>query len=99
MKIKFLLQIILLVAVVTQSCVSKKNIAELTIQTIIKSLDKTVKLKKAGRLPRGAFQVEGQGDNLEEHLQGRSNAAALQDALANVVSTTGNVNIAKVADR
>src|SRR5882757_10071894 len=102
MKIKFLLPIILLVAVVTQSSVSKKKYAELQ-SNYNKSLDTNSKLKQSWQVTQQELSgSRARVTSLEEQIAAaKSNAAALQDALNKCLSgnNQGNVNIAKLADQ
>jgi chemotaxis protein MotB len=102
MKIKFLLPIILLVAVVTQSCVSKKKYTELQTN-YNRSLDTNSKLKQSWQVTQQELSgSRARVTSLEEQLAAtKSNAAALQDALSKCLSgnNQGNVNIAKLADQ
>jgi len=102
MKIKFLLPIILLVAVVAQSCVSNKKYAELQAN-YNKSLDTNSKLKQSWQVTQQELSgSRARVTSLEEQIAAaKSNAAALQDALNKCLSgnNQGNVNIAKLADQ
>ena len=102
MKIKFLLPIILLVAVVAQSCVSNKKYAELQAN-YNKSLDTNSKLKQSWQVTQQELSgSRARVTSLEEQIAAaKSNAAALQDALNKCLSGSnqGNVNIAKLADQ
>jgi len=102
MKIKFLLPIILLVAVVGQSCVSNKKYAELQAN-YNKSLDTNSKLKQSWQVTQQELSgSRARVTSLEEQIAAaKSNAAALQDALNKCLAgnNQGNVNIAKLADQ
>lgn len=102
MKIKFLLPVILLVAVVAQSCVSNKKYAELQ-SNYNKSLDTNSKLKQSWQVTQQELSgSRARVTSLEEQIaQAKSNATALQDALNQCLAGThqGNVNIAKLADQ
>ncbi|MDB5090388.1 MAG: hypothetical protein JWR09_4382 [Mucilaginibacter sp.] len=102
MKIKFLLPVILLVAVVAQSCISNKKYAELQ-SNYNKSLDTNSKLKQSWQVTQQELSgSRARVTSLEEQIaQAKSNAAALQDALNQCLAGThqGNVNIAKLADQ
>jgi len=102
MKIKFLLPIILLVAVVAQSCVSNKKYAELQAN-YNKSLDTNSKLKQSWQVTQQELSgSRARVTSLEEQIAAaKSNAAALQDALNKCLAgnNQGNVNIAKLADQ
>lgn len=102
MKIKFLLPVILLVAVVAQSCVSNKKYAELQ-SNYNKSLDTNSKLKQSWQVTQQELSgSRARVTSLEEQIaQAKSNAAALQDALNKCLAgnNQGNVNIAKLADQ
>ena len=102
MKIKFLLPIILLVAVVAQSCVSNKKYAELQAN-YNKSLDTNSKLKQSWQVTQQELSgSRARVTSLEEQIAAaKTNAAGLQDALNKCLagSNQGNVNIAKMADQ
>ena len=102
MKIKFLLPIILLVAVISQSCVSNKKYAELQAN-YNKSLDTNSKLKQSWQVTQQELSgSRARVTSLEEQIAAaKSNAAALQDALNKCLAgnNQGNVNIAKLADQ
>ena len=102
MKIKFLLPIILLVAVVAQSCVSKKKYTELETN-YNRSLDTNSKLKQSWQVTQQELSgSRARVTSLEEQLAAaKSNAAVLQDALSKCLAgnNQGNVNIAKLADQ
>jgi chemotaxis protein MotB len=102
MKIKFLLPVILLVAVVAQSCVSNKKYAELQ-SNYNKSLDTNSKLKQSWQVTQQELSgSRARVTSLEEQIaQAKSNTAALQDALNKCLAgnNQGNVNIAKLADQ
>ena len=102
MKIKFLLPVILLVAVVAQSCVSNKKYAELQ-SNYNKSLDTNSKLKQSWQVTQQELSgSRARVTSLEEQIaQAKSNSAALQDALNKCLAgnNQGNVNIAKLADQ
>ncbi|SHM91867.1 OmpA family protein [Mucilaginibacter sp. OK098] len=102
MKIKFLLPVILLVAVVAQSCVSNKKYAELQ-SNYNKSLDTNSKLKQSWQVTQQELSgSRARVTSLEEQIaQAKSNAIALQDALNKCLAgnNQGNVNIAKLADQ
>ncbi|MEO6630774.1 MAG: hypothetical protein ABIN13_03595, partial [Mucilaginibacter sp.] len=102
MKIKFLLPIILLVAVVAQSCVSNKKYAELQAN-YNKSLDTNSKLKQSWQVTQQELSgSRARVTSLEEQIAAaKTNAAGLQDALNKCLagSNQGNVNIAKLADQ
>jgi len=102
MKIKFLLPIILLVAVVAQSCVSNKKYAELQAN-YNKSLDTNSKLKQSWQVTQQELSgSRARVTSLEEQIAAaKSNASALQDALNKCLAgnNQGNVNIAKLADQ
>jgi chemotaxis protein MotB len=102
MKIKFLLPLILLVAVVAQSCVSNKKYAELQ-SNYNKSIDTNSKLKQSWQVTQQELSgSRSRVQGLEEQIaSAKSNAAALQDALNKCLAgnNQGNVNIAKLADQ
>lgn len=102
MKIKFLAPIILLAAVVAQSCVSNKKYAELQAN-YNRSLDTNSKLKQSWQVTQQELSgSRARVTSLEEQIAAaKSNAAALQDALNKCLAgnNQGNVNIAKLADQ
>lgn len=102
MKIKFILPLIVIVAALTQGCVSKKKYAEL--QTNYDRLQDT------NRNLMQSYQVTQQElsgsrsrvRSLEEQIEAaKSNAVALQNALNQCLAgnNQGSVNIAKLADQ
>jgi chemotaxis protein MotB len=102
MKIKFILPLLLMVAALTQSCVSNKKYAEL--QTNYNRLQDT------NRNLMQSYQVTQQElsgsksrvQSLEEQIQAeKANEAALQNSLNQCLAgnNQGNVNIAKLADQ
>ncbi|WP_461451862.1 OmpA/MotB family protein [Mucilaginibacter sp.] len=102
MKIKFILPLLLMVAALTQSCVSNKKYAEL--QTNYNRLQDT------NRNLLQSYQVTQQElsgsrtrvQSLEEQIQAeKANEAALQNSLNQCLAgnNQGNVNIAKLADQ
>ena len=102
MKIKFILPLLLMVAALTQSCVSNKKYAEL--QTNYN------KLQDTNRNLMQSYQVTQQElsgsksrvQSLEEQIQAeKANEAALQNSLNQCLAgnNQGNVNIAKLADQ
>ena len=102
MKIKLLLSLLLLVAIITQSCVSNKKYAELQ-SSYNKSVDTNRNLKQSWQVTQQELAVsKNQVQNLQDQIAAaKSNAAALQDALSKCLagSNQGNVNIAKLADQ
>ncbi|MCR8557274.1 flagellar motor protein MotB [Mucilaginibacter sp. BJC16-A38] len=102
MKIKFLLPIILLVAVVAQSCVSNKKYQELQTN-YNKSIDTNSKLKQSWQVTQQELSgSRARVSSLEEQIaQAKANSAALQNALNQCLAgnNQGNVNIAKLADQ
>lgn len=102
MKIKFLLPLILLATVLTQSCVSNKKYAQLQAD-YNKSLDTNRNLKQSWQVTQEELAgSRSRVQSLEEQIAAaKSNAAALQDALNKCLAGTnqGNVNISKLADQ
>src|SRR6201989_2868027 len=102
MKTKLLLSLLLLVAIISQSCVSNKKYAELQ-SNYNKSLDTNRNLKQSWQVTQQELAVSrNQVQNLQDQIAAaKSNAAALQDALNKCLagSNQGNVNIAKLADQ
>ncbi|MDP9078488.1 MAG: OmpA family protein [Bacteroidota bacterium] len=102
MKIKFLLPIILLVAVVAQSCVSNKKYQELQTN-YNKSIDTNSKLKQSWQVTQQELSgSRARVSSLEEQIaQAKANSAALQNALNQCLAgnNQGNANIAKLADQ
>jgi len=102
MKIKFWLPVILLAAVVSQGCVSKKKYAALQTN-YNRSLDTNSKLKQSWQITQQELAgSRARVQSLEEQIATeRSNAATLQDALNKCLAgnNQGNVNISKLADQ
>src|ERR1700744_4262430 len=102
MKIKFLLPLLLLAAVLAQSCVSNKKYAELQ-SNYNKSLDTNSKLKQSWQVTQQELSgSRARVHSLEEQIAAaQTNTAALQDALNKCLAgnNQGNVNIAKLADQ
>jgi len=102
MKVKFLLPLILLATVLTQSCVSNKKYAQLQAD-YNKSLDTNRNLKQSWQVTQEELAgSRSRVQSLEEQIAAaKSNAAALQDALNKCLAGTnqGNVNISKLADQ
>src|ERR1700750_701140 len=102
MKTKLLLSLLLLVAIISQSCVSNKKYAELQ-SNYNKSLDTNRNLKQSWQVTQQELAVSrNQVQNLNDQIAAaKSNAAALQDALTKCLAgnNQGNVNIAKLADQ
>ncbi|HVW97460.1 MAG TPA: OmpA family protein [Mucilaginibacter sp.] len=103
MKIKFLLPVILLAAVLAQSsCVSNKKYAALQAD-YNKSLDTNAKLKQSWQVTQQELSgSRARVTSLEEQIEAaKSNAAALQEALNKCLAgnNQGNANIAKLADQ
>lgn len=102
MKIRILLPVIILAAVVTQSCVSTKKYEAL--QTSYASLQDTARnLKTSWQVTQQELSgSRARVTSLEEQIaQAKSNALALQDALNKCLAgnNQGSVNIAKLADQ
>jgi len=93
---------LLLVMAAFQSCVSKKQYAELQAN-YNKSLDTNSKLKQSWQVTQQELAgSRARVQSLEEQIAAaKSNAAALQDALNKCLAgnNQGNVNIAKLADQ
>src|ERR1700754_2898387 len=103
MKIKFLLPLLLLAAVLVQSsCVSNKKYAELQAN-YNKSLDSNAKIKQSWQVTQQELSgSRARVTSLEEQIAAaKSNSAALQAALNKCLAgnNQGNVNIAKLADQ
>jgi len=102
MKVKFLLPLILLATVLTQSCVSNKKYAQLQAD-YNRSLDTNRNLKQSWQVTQEELAgSRSRVQSLEEQIAAaKSNAAALQDALNKCLAGTnqGNVNISKLADQ
>lgn len=102
MKIKFLLPVILLVAVVAQSCVSNKKYQELQ-SNYNKSIDTNSKLKQSWQVTQQELAgSRARVSSLEEQIaQAKANSTALQNALNQCLAgnNQGNLNIAKLADQ
>jgi|EP01037_Dinobryon_pediforme_P007107 chemotaxis protein MotB len=102
MKIRIILPVVLLVAVITQSCVSNKKYAALQ-SDYSKSLDTNRNLKQSWQVTQQELAVSrNQVQSLQDQInQAKSNAAVLQDALNKCLAgnNQGNVNIAKLADQ
>src|ERR1700761_3638812 len=102
MKIYHSLPLLLLVAAVTQSCVSNKKYAELQ-NSYNRSLDTNRNLKQSWQVTQQ--ELSGSRErvrSLEDQIASeKSNRAALQDALNKCLagSNQGNVNISKLADQ
>ena len=103
MKIKFLLPLILLAAVLAQSsCVSNKKYAELQAN-YNKSLDSNAKIKQSWQVSQQELSgSRARVTSLEEQIAAaKATQASLQDALNKCLAgnNQGNVNIAKLADQ
>src|ERR1700760_2330369 len=103
MKIKFLLPVLLLAAVLAQSsCVSNKKYAELQAN-YNKSLDTNAKLKQSWQVTQQELSgSRARVTSLEEQIAAaKQNQQALQSALDKCLAgnNQGNVNIAKLADQ
>jgi chemotaxis protein MotB len=102
MKTRIWLSVILLAAVATQGCVSKKKYTELQ-SSYNQSLDSNRNLKHSWQVTQQ--ELAGSRDrvqSLEEQLAtAKSTNAALQDALSKCLAgnNQGGVNIAKLADQ
>lgn len=102
MKIKFWLPVILLAAVISQGCVSKKKYARLEA-SYNRSIDTNSKLKQSWQITQQELAgSRARVQSLEEQIaSARANATALQEALNKCLSGSnqGNVNISKLADQ
>lgn len=103
MKVKFLLPVILLAAVLAQSsCVSNKKYAELQAN-YNKSLDSNAKIKQSWQVTQQELSgSRARVTSLEEQIaSAKATQASLQDALNKCLAgnNQGNVNIAKLADQ
>src|ERR1700743_2788394 len=102
MKLKLLLPLLLVTAVLIQGCVSKKKYTELQ-SNFNKSVDTNQKLKQSWQVTQQELAVsKNQVQNLQDQLAlANTNAAALQAALNKCLTgnNQGNVNIAKLADQ
>ena len=102
MKIRFLLPLLFIAAVLTQSCVSNKKYAEL--QANYNDLQtKNGELKQSWQVTQQELSgSQARAKSLEEQIAAaKSTQSALQDALNKCLagSNQGNVNIAKLADQ
>ena len=102
MKIKVWLPIALLIAALTQGCVSNKKYAELKSRYNI-SLDTNRNLKQSWQVTQQELAgSKSRVQSLEEQIaSAKANAAVLQDALSKCLAgnNQGNVNISKLADQ
>jgi len=102
MKIRIFLSLILLIAAVSQGCVSNKKYVALQAD-YNKSLDTNAKLKQSWQVTQQELAgSRSRVQSLEEQIAAaKSNAATLQDALNKCLAGTsqGNVNISKLADQ
>lgn len=102
MKIKLWLPLVLLVGVIMQGCVSKKQYAALQ-SNYNKSLDTNRNLKESWQATQQELAVSRtKVENLQDQIAtAKANAAALQDALNKCLAgnNQGNVNISKLADQ
>lgn len=102
MKIKIGLAIIILSALITQGCVSKKKYAELQSK-YNSSLDTNRNLKQSWQVTQQELSgSRSRVQSLEEQISAaKANALALQNALDKCLAgnNQGNVNIAKLADQ
>jgi chemotaxis protein MotB len=102
MKIKFLLPVILLAAVLTQGCVSNKKYAALQA-SYNNSLDTNRNLKQSWQVTQQELAgSRGQVQSLQDQIaSAKANELALQDALNKCLAgnNQGGVNISKLADQ
>ena len=102
MKIKIGLAIIILSALITQGCVSKKKYAELQSK-YNSSIDTNRNLKQSWQVTQQELAgSRSRVQSLEEQIStAKANALALQNALDKCLAgnNQGNVNIAKLADQ
>ncbi|HTK20578.1 MAG TPA: OmpA family protein [Mucilaginibacter sp.] len=102
MKIKIGLAVIVLSALITQSCVSKKKYAELQTK-YNSSIDTNRNLKQSWQVTQQELAgSRSRVQSLEEQISAaKANALALQNALDKCLAgnNQGNVNIAKLADQ
>jgi chemotaxis protein MotB len=102
MKIQLFVPVVLLIAAVSQGCVSNKKYAALQAD-YNRSLDTNSKLKQSWQVTQQELSgSRSRVQSLEEEIAlAKSNAASMQDALNKCLagSNQGNVNIAKLADQ
>jgi len=102
MKIKIWLPVVLLIAVISQGCVSNKKYAELQSK-YNSSLDTNRNLKYSWQITQQELAgSKARVQSLEEQIaSAKANADALHDALNKCLAgnNQGNVNIAKLADQ
>lgn len=102
MKIKIWLPVVLLIAVISQGCVSNKKYAELQTK-YNRSLDTNRNLKYSWQVTQQELAgSKARVQSLEEQIaQAKANSDAMRDALNKCLAgnNQGNVNIAKLADQ
>ncbi len=102
MKIRLFIPLVLLIAAVSQGCVSNKKYAALQAD-YNRSLDTNSKLKQSWQVTQQKLSgSRARVQSLEEQIAAaKTNAAGLQDALNKCLAgnNQGNVNIAKLADQ
>jgi len=102
MKIRIFLSVIVLIAAISQGCVSNKKYAALQAD-YNRSIDTNSKLKQSWQVTQQELSgSRARVQSLEEQIaSAKSNAAALQDALSKCLAgnNQGNVNISKLADQ
>jgi chemotaxis protein MotB len=102
MKIRLLIPVVLLIAAVSQGCVSNKKYAALQAD-YNRSLDTNSKLKESWQVTQQELSgARARVQSLEEAIAAaKANAAALQASLNQCLAgnNQGNVNIAKLADQ
>ena len=102
MKLRIWLSLVLLVAAVSQGCVSNKKYAALQAD-YNRSIDTNSKLKQSWQITQQELAgSRGQVQSLQDQIaSAKSNAAALQDALNKCLAgnNQGGANIAKLADQ
>jgi len=102
MKIRVFIPVVLLIAAVSQGCVSNKKYAALQAD-YNRSLDTNSKLKQSWQITQQELSgSRARVQSLEEQIaSAKSNASALQDALNKCLAgnNQGGANIAKLADQ
>lgn len=102
MKIRMFIPVVLLIAAVSQGCVSNKKYAALQAD-YNRSLDTNSKLKQSWQITQQELSgSRARVQSLEEQIaSAKSNAQALQDALNKCLAgnNQGGANIAKLADQ
>lgn len=102
MNIKIWIPVVLLIAAVSQGCVSNKKYAALEAN-YNRSVDTNRNLKTSWQITQQELSgARSRVQSLEEQIaQAKSNSAALQDALNKCLAgnNQGNVNISKLADQ